>query len=47
MIEIHDGSLTYNGYKTVIYKGKEFKAPIDIVILQAWDYIIHSLKYKD
>ena len=49
VIEIHDGSLGYINYTTVIYRGKEFTAPVDISILYAWDYIIHLLeagKYK-
>jgi len=48
-IAIHDGSLGYVNYTTVIYRGKEFTAPVDILILYAWDYIIHLLeteKYK-
>jgi hypothetical protein len=44
MIEIHDGGLSYSGYTKVIYRGKEFTAPVDIVILCVWDYMIHLLE---
>ncbi len=43
MLELHDGSLSC-GYTKVIYRGKEFPAPVDIVVLLAWDYVIHLLQ---
>tara|TARA_R110000868_G_scaffold44523_2_gene148550 strand:+ start:780 stop:938 length:159 start_codon:yes stop_codon:yes gene_type:complete len=45
-IELHDGSLSYNGWTKVIYRGKEFNAPIDALILMAWDYMIHLIETK-
>ena len=41
---MHDGSLSYSGYMTVIYRGEEFPAPVDVTILMARDYIIHLLE---
>ena len=43
MIEVDDGTLSYNGYTKVIYKGKEFKSPVDIMLLMSWDYICYLL----
>jgi hypothetical protein len=44
-MEIHNGNLSYE-VKKVIYRGKEFDAPIDISVLMAWDYIYQLLKNK-
>lgn len=41
---MHDGSLSCSGYATVIYRGKEFPAPLDLMKLMARDYIIHLLE---
>lgn len=46
MLELDNGSLTYQP-TCVIYKGKEFKAPIDILILMSYDYIYELLKSGD
>jgi len=43
MLELHDGSLSCS-YTKVIYRGKEFPVPVDIVVLLAWDYVIHLLQ---
>jgi hypothetical protein len=44
MIEIHkNNDLSYNP-TSVVFLGKEFSAPIDIVILMAWQYIFNLLK---
>lgn len=43
MIEIDNGSLCWQP-TSVIYKGKEFKTPIDIIILMSYDYILELLK---
>ncbi len=43
MLELHDGNLSCN-YTKVIYRGKEFPAPVDIVVLLAWDHIICLLQ---
>jgi hypothetical protein len=45
-LDLHDGSLFFNKWTSVIYKGKEFNAPVDIHVLMTWDYIIHLLKNK-
>ena len=45
-IELHDGSLSYNGWTKVNYRGKEFNAPVDALILMAWDYMIHLIETK-
>jgi hypothetical protein len=45
IIELHYGSLYYYPTK-VIYKKKEFKAPIDIIVLMSWDYICTELLNK-
>jgi hypothetical protein len=44
-MEIHNGSLSYEVTK-VIYKGKEFDAPVEISVLMSWDYIYELLKKK-
>jgi hypothetical protein len=46
IIEIHNGSLSYEVTK-VIYKDKEFDAPIDVSVLMQWDYIYQLLKNKE
>lgn len=47
MIEHHDGSLSIDGLWTkVIYRGKEYPAPVDITVLMAYDYILYLLKNK-
>lgn len=33
-------------FEKVIYKGKEFSAPVNILVLMSWDYIIYLLKNK-
>ena len=43
MLELHDGSLSCS-YTKVIYRDKEFSAPVDIVVLLVWDYVIHLLQ---
>lgn len=43
MIEVDDGTLAYNGYTKVIYKGKEFKAPVDIIVIMSWEYICNLI----
>jgi len=46
MIELHkNNDLTYNP-TSVIFLGKEFPAPVDIVILMAWQYIGNLLREK-
>jgi len=42
IVEIDNNQLSYQVTK-VIYKGKEFQAPINITTLMAWDYIIELL----
>ena len=44
-MEMHNGSLSYEVTK-VIYKGKEFDAPVDASVLMQWDYIYELLKNK-
>ena len=46
MIEFHNGSLTYQP-TCVIYKGKEFKAPIDILVIMGYEYIYELVKSGD
>lgn len=43
MIELHNGELSYN-VTTVIYRGKEFKAPVSVYIIQAYEYMSELLK---
>lgn len=43
MLELDNGSLTYQP-TCVIYNGKEFKAPIDMIVLMSYDYIYQLLK---
>lgn len=45
-LKLHDGSLSFNGFTKVIYRGKEFNAPIELSVLIAWDYIYYLLKNK-
>ena len=46
MIELHkNNDLTYNP-TSVIFLGKEFPAPVDIIILLAWQYIGNLLREK-
>lgn len=45
-LELDNGSLTYQP-TFVIYKGKEYPAPIFLKTLQAMDYIVELLKSGD
>lgn len=42
-LELDNGKLSYQPTK-VIYKDKEFPAPVDIITLLAWDYVVELLK---
>jgi hypothetical protein len=43
MLELDNSRLTYQPTK-VIYKGKEYPAPVFLTTLLAWDYINKILK---
>lgn len=42
-MELHNGELSYN-VTTVIYRGKEFKAPVSVYMIQAYEYMSELLK---
>ena len=43
MLELDNGNLVWQP-TFVIYNGKTYNAPVDIVVLQSMDYITHLLK---
>lgn len=45
LIESDNGRLVYQPTK-VVYRGKEFQAPVFLRTLLAWDYIYELLKEK-
>jgi hypothetical protein len=46
MLELDNGRLVWQPTK-VIYKGKEFPAPVFLSTILGWDYIAHLLKSGD
>lgn len=44
-LDFDDGRFSYQPTK-VIYRGKEFPAPVDGVVLMAWDYIGELLEER-
>ena len=47
MLIVDDGSLVFNGWEKVIYRGKEFDAPVDISVLLAYDYLLELIISKE